>query len=97
MQGAAVSHGQGTRTSMVMGVAPLVVLRPDEIGQHLTVRPPRCALVRPAIEISSVSADIDHSVYRGTAAECSAARQIDPPIPETPLRLGRKVPIVLGL
>jgi hypothetical protein len=54
-------------------------------------------LVRPAIEISRVSANVDHRVDRGTAAERSAARQVDPPLAQTLLRLGREVPIVLGL
>src|SRR5260370_9477067 len=97
MHGAAVLHSQWPRTTMVTWVGPLVALGPDEIGQHLTVRPPPCGLVRPAIEINCVSANIDHGVHRGTAAECSAARQVDPTLPQALLRLGRKVPIVLGL
>src|SRR3984885_5280870 len=97
MHGAAVLHSQGTRTSVVTCVAPLVSFGSDEIGQNLTVRPSWCALVHPSVEINWVSADVDHGVHRRTAAECSAARQVDPTPPESLFRLGLKVPIVLSL
>src|ERR1700722_4821109 len=97
VHGAAVLHSQGTRTSVVTCVTPLVAFGSDEIGQNLTIRPSWCALVHPSVEINWVSADVDHGVHRRTAAECSAARQVDPTPPERLFRLGLKVPIVLSL
>src|SRR3981189_382991 len=95
MHRTAVLHRQGSRASMITSVTPLVALRSDEGGQDLPVRPPRRAFLRPAIEIGCISADIDHGVHRRTAAECSAARQVDPSLSQTGLLLCCVVTVVL--
>src|SRR5689334_7738469 len=85
------------REAVIARVAPLVTLRLDEVGQHLSIRPPRRATASPAVKISFVSADVDHGVHRGTATQRSASWQVDSPARQTLFRLGREVPIVLCL
>src|SRR5262249_19638094 len=96
MHGASILYSQGPRVSVVASVAPFVTFRPDEVRQHFPVRPTRCALFRPSIEVSCISTDVDHGVNGGTPAERFATREVDPSISQTLFRFSREIPIVLG-
>src|SRR6202041_1725931 len=76
-----------------VGVA-LKALSATKVGQYISISPPPCALLLPALEIERMSADIDHAVDRRRAAQNLAPRTGDAPAAEMRLGLGFLSPII---
>src|SRR5579862_1087789 len=78
--------------------AVLVRLGAPEIGQHVGERPAVAAHLPPAVIVTRVAADIDHSVDRGRAAPAASARPVEAAVVQVKLALGLVVPVVgIGL
>src|SRR5262249_60684661 len=77
--------------------APLVAFGLDEIAEELLVGPTRGTVGRPLIVVGTIATDVDHGVHRRPTAEDLAAREIATPPAECGFRLGRVVPVVIGL
>ena len=60
--------------TMQGGQAPVMILLPDEIGQHVVPAPSGKAELAPAVIIGRLPAHIDHGVDGGRAADHAAAR-----------------------
>ena len=87
-----VRDAQRPADAVVLGGAAHVVLRAQEVGQHVVPAP---AQLGPLVVVGRVAADVDHRVDRRGAAERLAARQVDAAIVETRLVAGAEVPVVL--
>jgi hypothetical protein len=77
-----VRHAQRPAGGVVLGGAPHVVLRAQEVGQHVVPAP---AELLPLVVVGRVAADVDHRVNRRRPAERLAARQEDAAIVEARL------------
>ena len=87
-----VRDAQRPADAVVLGGAARVVLRAQEVGQHVVPAP---AELGPLVVVGGVAADVDHRVQRRRAAERLAARQVDAAIVEPGLVAGAEVPVVL--
>ena len=57
-----------------IGLAAMMVFRPQEIGQHVVPAPADIAHLAPAVVVGGLAAHVDHAVDRGAAAQHLAAR-----------------------
>ena len=78
-----------------LALAAVEVLGAPEQRQHVLVGPARAPVVRPAVVVEPVAADVDHPVHRARAAEHLPARPVDPAAVAGLLRLGVPGPVVL--
>ncbi len=70
-----------------------VVLRLEEIRQHVLPPPPGVATLAPAIVILDLATHVDHGVDRRTAAQALAARIPDGTPVQTGIGLGEVAPV----
>ena len=82
--GPAVADGQRAAGAVQVARAALVVLGPQEVGQHVRPAPSGRAARRPLVVVGTVPADVDHRVHRRRAAQHLAAGQV--PAPEVDAR-----------
>ncbi len=92
--GAQLVDAQRPALAVILAVEFGVVLRALEIGQHVRVRPAGVAERSPVIVVPAMSADIDHGVDGGRAAEALAARLIADAAIQPLLRHGLERPVV---
>src|SRR5438552_3652908 len=74
-----------------------VVLRLAEVRQDLLVAPPPGTLRLPPVVVQRATADVEHRVHRARAAEPLPPRDVQRPPVHVRLRLGREVPVELGV
>jgi hypothetical protein len=90
---ALVLHPQRPLGAVIGGVAPLLVLGPQEVGQQVDVAPAGAAVaVAPGVVVDPVAANVDHAVDRRAAPEHPPTGPWDPPLARVPLRHGHVIP-----
>ena len=88
-----IGHPQGAAVSMKLAGAALVVLRTDEIGQHLIKAPTRVTKCRPVVVVFTLTPDINQPIDRTRPPQSFASRPINLALIHVGVWVGLELPV----